>query len=58
MRRTVALFSQKNVYELAMLLSGALDFASQSLRYARAGTLTNRHYFEPALWATRLVETR
>jgi len=40
-------FFTKNVYEPAMLLSGALDFASQSLRCARCN-LTNRHYFEHA----------
>jgi len=51
-------FFQKNVYEPAMLLWGALDFASQSWPYARACSLTNRHYFEHACQATPLMEIR
>lgn len=41
-----------------MLLWGALDFASQSWPYARACSLTNRHYFEHACQATPLMEIR
>jgi len=48
MRRAVALFFTKNVYEPAMLLWGALDFASQNWPYARTCSLTDQHYFEHA----------